>query len=427
MTTIQEQILNNAAARGWAVAPIWSLVRRVSRKGRADAELLSVYRDLGVVPKSSRNDNHNTESDDLSAYQYVEAGDLVLNKMKTWQGSLAVSPHAGIVSPAYFVCEVSDRVDGRYLHHLLRSTVYIAVYASLSKGIRPGQWDLPYDEFRKVPVPVPPLDVQSRIADFLDDHVARIDETVRLRREQIAALDHKRQLALSDCVSGRGQGLAMTTHPLLGEVVAEWPVTAVKRVVRRVGVGLVINPSTYVAAEGVPFLLGRNVRDGWFDFTNLNRMSSEDSRRLASSTLRSGDVVVVRAGYPGRAAVVTDDLDGANCASILILRSPTLVLPDFLAAYFNSPQGRSQVKLAQYGAAQEQINVGDVVDFQIPVPSIAEQRRLVDRQHELERTMRAATSEMSAQIDLLQERKRSLITAAVTGEFDVTTASGRGV
>ena len=66
-------------------------------------QLLSVYRDYGVVPKSSRDDNFNKPSDDLSTYQLVEHGDLAINKMKAWQGSVAISQCRGIVSPAYFV------------------------------------------------------------------------------------------------------------------------------------------------------------------------------------------------------------------------------------------------------------------------------------------------------------------------------------
>jgi type I restriction enzyme S subunit len=208
-------------------------------------------------------------------------------------------------------------------------------------------------------------------------------------------------------------------------VAADWPVTAVKHVVRKVGVGLVINPSTYVTDAGVPFLLGRNVRDGFFDFTNLNRMSEADSRRLVASRLHAGDVVVVRAGYPGRAAVVTPELEGANCASILILREPRSVLPEFLAAFFNSPQGRAQVKLAQYGAAQEQINVGDVVNFQIPVPPIQEQVRAIQRLDAASSVHRALADELQALSAATRERRRSVISAAVSGVLEVKTLRGR--
>jgi type I restriction enzyme S subunit len=79
------------------------LFRREKRTNFVEEPLLSVYRDHGVIPKDSRDDNFNKASEDLSAYQLVEASDLVINKMKAWQGSVGISNHRGIVSPAYFV------------------------------------------------------------------------------------------------------------------------------------------------------------------------------------------------------------------------------------------------------------------------------------------------------------------------------------
>ncbi len=71
----------------WRLKPLWTLFRRTKRIGRAGEELLSVYREYGVIPKSSRDDNNNNPSEDLALYQLVVPGDLAINKMKAWQGS----------------------------------------------------------------------------------------------------------------------------------------------------------------------------------------------------------------------------------------------------------------------------------------------------------------------------------------------------
>ena len=68
----------------WSTIPVGRLYVRTKRTGYADKELLSVYRDYGVVPTSSRDDNNNKPSDDLTAYQLVEPNNLVMNKMKAW-------------------------------------------------------------------------------------------------------------------------------------------------------------------------------------------------------------------------------------------------------------------------------------------------------------------------------------------------------
>ena len=87
----------------WDIKPIWALFVRKSDKGYEDLQLLSVYRDYGVIPTESRDDNFNKPSLDLSNYLRVTPKDLVTNKMKTWQGSIAVSEYEGIVSPAMAV------------------------------------------------------------------------------------------------------------------------------------------------------------------------------------------------------------------------------------------------------------------------------------------------------------------------------------
>ena len=138
-------------------------------KGFPDAIVLSLYRDFGVIPKDSRDDNHNVTSEDTSKYKHVEAGDFVINKMKAWQGSVGVSDYEGIVSPAYYVYKfTSEAFYRKYFHYLLRDKSYTPEYRRLSGGIREGQWDLSREGFINLPVILPPLSEQEAIANYLD-------------------------------------------------------------------------------------------------------------------------------------------------------------------------------------------------------------------------------------------------------------------
>ena len=195
-------LLDIAKKNNWKIVPMWTIATRRDRKGHPEAELLSVYREYGVIKKSDREDNHNVESDDLSSYKFVQVGDLVLNKMKTWQGSLGVSAYEGIVSPAYFVCELSSEIYGPYIHYLLRSAPYIAMYGALSKGIRVGQWDLPYEEFRNIPVLLPPLDEQKKIAENLDSQLSIVMESLSLMERSISLLHEYKTSIISSLVTG---------------------------------------------------------------------------------------------------------------------------------------------------------------------------------------------------------------------------------
>lgn len=163
----------------WKVSLLKFSIRWKSEKGQPDAEVLSLYRDLGVVPKNSRDDNHNVTSLDTSGYKVVDIGDFVINKMKAWQGSMAVSKYAGIVSPAYHVCEITNPdIYKEYFHHLLRNPAYIPEYLRLSTGMRTGQWDLGFDDFKNIPFIIPPYDEQIQIVKKIDRKCAEIDSVI---------------------------------------------------------------------------------------------------------------------------------------------------------------------------------------------------------------------------------------------------------
>ena len=199
------QQLAGTVPSSWKVLPIWAAYQPVKEQGFPSLTLLSVYRDHGVVPKSSRDDNHNRAGSDLAVYQRVLAGDVVFNKMKAWQGSVAVSPYDGIVSPDYQVLRprMSSDLVPDFAHLLLRSLPYIGEYRSLSKGIRPSQWRLMFDEMRTIPMIVPPVEEQRRIVTTLE---AKHEQARSLSRQidtQLERLKEYRQALITAAVTGQ--------------------------------------------------------------------------------------------------------------------------------------------------------------------------------------------------------------------------------
>ena len=155
-----------------------------------------------------------------------------------------------------------------------------------------------------------------------------------------------------------------------------------------------------------------------FDLTNTRRISPEDSNRLTPSRLNSGDLISVRVGDPGITAVVPAELEGSNCASVIIVRCGDFD-SGWLCSAMNSWVGRQQVGRVAYGAAQKQFNVSDAVEFVFPVPPRQEQdaiaKFIADKLHRFDTLSRSA----SEAVELLQERRTALISAAVTGKIDV--------
>lgn len=188
----------------WKADKLKFHLRQRGIKNQKDKQVLSLYREYGIVPKDSRDDNHNITSEDVSDYRYVRVGDFVVNKMKAWQGSVAVSNYEGIVSPAYFVYEFSDDlINKRYFHYLMRNKTYATEFRRLSGGIREGQWDLPSEALNNTIILLPPLDEQQEIADYLDNKCAEIEQIIADKKSQIETLDGYKKSLIFEYVTGK--------------------------------------------------------------------------------------------------------------------------------------------------------------------------------------------------------------------------------
>jgi len=185
----------------WQQTQIKAIAKTTVIKNKPKEELLSVYREYGVIPKNSRTDNHNVDGKDLSAYKYVKKGNLVVNKMKAWQGSMGVSEYNGIVSPAYIVCSLAPEVVPQYAHYLLRSKYLISLYNQISYGVRIGQWDMRYSDFKNLPFFIPPVDEQEKIISFCKFKELQINKLVKKEQDLISQLSEQKDLIINEIVT----------------------------------------------------------------------------------------------------------------------------------------------------------------------------------------------------------------------------------
>lgn len=211
----------------WEVDKLKFHLKRNEPRNPGDTVVLSLYRELGVIPKDSRDDNHNVTSEDTSKYKYVQPGDFVINKMKAWQGSVAVSEYEGIVSPAYFIYKFTDDAFyRRYFHYLLRSC-YKDEFMRLSGGIRVGQWDLPSVALDNTAVIIPPMKEQKSIAAFLDAKCAEIDALTADIQTQIDTLEQYKRSVITEAVTkGLNPDVEMKDSGIawIGAIPATWDI-----------------------------------------------------------------------------------------------------------------------------------------------------------------------------------------------------------
>lgn len=189
----------------WETPRFKTVYRQVKRTGHPDEELLSVYLNYGVI-RFSDDDGvrvHKTSAD-TSGYQLVLPGDLVMNNQQAWRGSVGVSSFRGIVSPAYHVYQVieNEKVDDRYANYMFRSCM-VPAYELCSHGVGTIQRNISADEFGYELIPLPPIDEQQRIADYLDERCMAIDSIIEVRTKQLERLEDYRKALIFAYATGK--------------------------------------------------------------------------------------------------------------------------------------------------------------------------------------------------------------------------------
>lgn len=207
----------------------------------------------------------------------------------------------------------------------------------------------------------------------------------------------------------------------------QWEVKPLSHISPRQSVGLVINPSTYFVDSGtVPMLVGSDVSENSINWAGARRISETSNRLLPASRLKAGDLVTVRVGEPGVTAVVPPELDGCNCASMMIVRQHPSFDSHWLCFAMNSQLGRSQVAHVQYGTAQKQFNISHAVDFRFAVPPLPEQRAIAAALSDVDALLGALERLIAKKRDLKQAAMQQLLTGKTRlpgfhGEWKVMT------
>ena len=413
----------------WDVQRLGRLFRESSQRASTQTELgypiLSVSIHDGISDKEMDEDELDRKvarSEDRSLYKVVEHNDLAYNMMRAWQGGFGAAQVNGLISPAYVVCKPRTRYPSKFFELLLRTPTAVTELKRFSRGITDFRLRLYWDDFKKIEVPVPPKDEQEQILKFLDYETAKIDALIAMQQQLIALLGEKRQAVISHAVTkGLNPDAPMRDSGVewLGEVPAHWDFTPLGYLTHEVTVGIVVTPAKYYVDKGVPCLRSLNVRRGFLRKKEFVYISSSSNNLLEKSKVYTGDVVVVRTGQPGTAAVISEDLNGCNCIDLIIIRRSPRLLPELLVYQLNSDGVILQIGAGSDGAIQQHFNVGVAKKLQLLRPPLKEQEDLVryldDRTQKYDLLINKALEASS----LLKERRTALISAAVTGNIDV--------
>ena len=376
------------------------------------ATLLSLTIDGATVPRSGEDGlgQQAPSESTIQNYALVEPEQLVVNPMWLVGGSIGVSTLSGAVSPAYRVYSINDSIEPRFLHHVVRSTSYRSFYRMLARGETTFDRAVSAEDFEGLPFKWPSLDEQRRIADFLDDRVARIDQIITARRTQIAAVR---------------EHWALELEWVLGSISETTRASRVLRVLP----GFAFPSEAYSEDPSDRRLLrGVNVAVGSTRWDEVVYWPEDRVDEVGEFVLGPGDLVLGMdrpwIGDGLRIARVTED-DGSPLLLQRVAKLTSEVLDsEYLFWAYQSRRFRDQVELDLTGLSVPHLSGDQIGSFDIPVCDAHRQAAVVGALNAGTESVSRLINAIGASIGRLDEYKQSLITAAVTGEIDVTTGSG---
>jgi type I restriction enzyme S subunit len=283
----------------------------------------------------------------------------------------------------------------------------------------PAQFDIAWEDFAALEIPLPPVEEQRRIADFLDDQVTRLDQLRSLRLSQRALVD---------------AAITNERDQIVLDLGGKWGWTTLRRAI--VGIEQGWSPEceqTHAEEDEWAVLKVGAVKRGRFVESEHKRLPDDLTPRT-NLQVRAGDLLFSRANTPdlvGDSCVVPSDVRPRLMLSDKLMRVTLREgwLPNFVVLCARTTHARAHWSSRSSGASQSMVNVRgeDVKDLEVPEAPQEVQLEVARLAADSADTAALAKVAFDGSIELLEERKRALITAAVTGEMDVTTARPIGM
>jgi len=358
----------------------------------------------------------------------LHEGDLLVTKDGTI-GKVAVvhemDTPATLNSGVFVVRPKTNDLSTDFLGWVIRSKVFDDFVAFNFSGSTINH--LYQNVFETFRFPFPDLATQRQISDFLDRETARIDLLIEKKQRLVALLGEKAASEVDLLIGG--------THPRYANAPPEYAVRTnykLKMLCSRLGNGFV-GPTRDILVEedetdAVPYLQSTHVKNRKIDFQRKPYFVTKGwLNTKPKAQVRQDDLVIVQTGDCGATAIVDKEFHGSGCHAMIITRpKPDRILPRYLLQVLCSRSGREMLAAIQTGALHPHLEVGFVKDVSIPTPPRSVQNEILRWIENELVSLERIQEKTQTSIDRLKEYRSALITAAVTGQIDVSTYAKSG-
>ena len=390
------------------VKNIFHLIAEPAAKNN-QCELLSVYTDIGVKPRAELEERGNKAST-TDGYWIVKKGDIVVNKLLAWMGAIGLSEYDGVTSPAYDILRPHKKINGKFFHYLFRTPLCLSEFKKNSRGIMDMRLRLYFEELGNIYIPFPSYPEQQKIAQFLDDKTAKIDQAVDLAEKEIALLKEHKQILIQNAVT-RGLNpdvpLKDSSVEWIGQVPEHWEVKKLKFVLTLSNKKEESKNSNkrYIGMENIESFTGK---------INDIPLIAEG---IANSFYK--DEILFGKLRPYLAKSYLADFDGICSTEFLVYRSTKVLNNRFALNIFLSYGFIDAVNASTYGSKMPRANAEFISNIFLAIPPLLEQKQIIDYLDKQTAKIDQAIALKIAHIEKLKEYKSVLINDVVTGKVRV--------
>ena len=398
----------------WDTIKMKYLFSERSEKGFPDEPILCSTQKYGVIPQSMYENRVVVVNKGLEGLKLVEHGDFVIS-LRSFQGGIEYAHYRGIISAAYTILKLvmADKLNEDYVRFLFKSIPFIGLLQICVTGIREGQ-NINYSILRKSEIPVPPLDEQQNIVEFLDEKTAKIDTYIQEKEKEICSLEELKQSEIAFAVThGIKHDVSMKDNGIawIGEIPEHWDTIKMK------------------------YLFSERSEKGFPDEPIL---CSTQKYGVIPQSMYENRVVVVNKGLEGLKLVEHGDfvislrsfqggIEYAHYRGIISAAYTILKLvmadklnEDYVRFLFKSIPFIGLLQICVTGIREGQnINYSILRKSEIPVPPLDEQQQIVEYIQQKTVQIDTYISDVKRLIDSLKEYRHRLICDAVTGRINV--------